>query len=63
MLDVVPPTLTSPARLSTVYVRQMRLWNYLLILVQVIPKKNVETDIVGDKIGRIFLGKQDLSEL
>ncbi|MCJ1451713.1 rRNA-binding ribosome biosynthesis protein rpf2 [Mycoblastus sanguinarius] len=27
------------------------------------PKKNVETDIVGDKIGRIHLGKQDLSEL
>ena len=26
-------------------------------------KKNVETDIVGDKIGRIHLGKQDLSEL
>ena len=27
------------------------------------PKKNVETDIVGDKIGRIHLGRQDLSEL
>lgn len=27
------------------------------------PKKNVETDIVGDKIGRIHVGKQDLSEL
>ena len=27
------------------------------------PKKNVETDLVGDKIGRIHLGKQDLSEL
>lgn len=27
------------------------------------PKKNVETDIVGDKIGRIHLGKQDLTEL
>lgn len=26
-------------------------------------KKNVETDIVGDKIGRIHLGRQDLSEL
>ncbi|KAL8722624.1 MAG: hypothetical protein Q9225_000930 [Loekoesia sp. 1 TL-2023] len=26
-------------------------------------KKNVETDLVGDKIGRIHLGKQDLSEL
>ncbi|KAL8842722.1 MAG: hypothetical protein Q9170_000378 [Blastenia crenularia] len=26
-------------------------------------KKNIETDIVGDKIGRIHLGKQDLSEL
>ena len=26
-------------------------------------KKNVETDIVGDKIGRIHLGKQDLGEL
>lgn len=27
------------------------------------PKKNVETDVVGDKIGRIHLGRQDLSEL
>jgi len=27
------------------------------------PKKNVETDIVGDKIGKIHLGRQDLSEL
>ena len=26
-------------------------------------KKNVETDFVGDKIGRIHLGRQDLSEL
>lgn len=27
------------------------------------PKKNVETDIVGDKMGRIHLGRQDLDEL
>lgn len=27
------------------------------------PKKNVETDVVGDKIGRIHLGRQDLGEL
>lgn len=27
------------------------------------PKKNITTDIVGDKIGRIHLGKQDLKEL
>ncbi len=27
------------------------------------PKKNVQTDIVGDKIGRIHLGKQDLKDL
>jgi len=26
-------------------------------------KKNIETDLVGDKIGRIHLGKQDLSDL
>ncbi|MCJ1257437.1 rRNA-binding ribosome biosynthesis protein rpf2 [Lignoscripta atroalba] len=26
-------------------------------------KKNVETDIVGDKIGRVHLGRQDLSDL
>lgn len=26
-------------------------------------KKNIETDVVGDKIGRIHLGRQDLSEL
>lgn len=27
------------------------------------PRKNVETDTVGDKIGRIHLGRQDLKEL
>ncbi|KAF2480378.1 Brix domain-containing protein [Neohortaea acidophila] len=27
------------------------------------PKKNVETDIIGDKVGRIHLGKQDLGQL
>ncbi|ESZ93753.1 Brix domain-containing protein-like protein [Sclerotinia borealis F-4128] len=27
------------------------------------PKKNITTDIVGDKMGRIHLGKQDLKEL
>ncbi|MCJ1408946.1 rRNA-binding ribosome biosynthesis protein rpf2 [Ptychographa xylographoides] len=27
------------------------------------PKKNIETDIVGDKMGRIHLGRQDLDEL
>ena len=26
-------------------------------------KKNVETDVVGDKMGRIHLGRQDLGEL
>ena len=26
-------------------------------------RKNVETDAVGDKIGRIHLGRQDLNEL
>ena len=31
--------------------------------VQAKRKKNVETDVVGDKIGRIHLGKQDLSGL
>lgn len=27
------------------------------------PKKNIQTDIMGDKMGRIHLGKQDLTEL
>ena len=27
------------------------------------PKKNISTDVVGDKVGRIHLGKQDLKEL
>jgi ribosome production factor 2 len=27
------------------------------------PKKNITTDSMGDKIGRVHLGKQDLSEL
>ena len=27
------------------------------------PKKNIETDIMGDKMGRIHLGRQDLKEL
>ncbi|KAL8907570.1 MAG: hypothetical protein Q9207_001307 [Kuettlingeria erythrocarpa] len=31
--------------------------------VEVKPRKNIETDIVGDKIGRIHLGKQDLTEI
>lgn len=31
--------------------------------IQAKSKKNIETDIVGDKIGRIHLGKQDLTEL
>ena len=26
-------------------------------------KKNIETDIVGDKMGRIHVGKQDLGKL
>ena len=26
-------------------------------------KKNIETDIMGDKVGRIHMGKQDLGEL
>ena len=33
------------------------------MLVQAKQKKNVETDIMGDKIGRIHLGKQDLGVL
>lgn len=35
----------------------------LTYTLQAKPKKNIETDIVGDKIGRIHLGKQDLTEL
>lgn len=31
--------------------------------VQEKPKKNIETDIVGDKVGRIHLGTQDLGDL
>jgi ribosome production factor 2 len=27
------------------------------------PKKNIQTDIVGDKVGRIHLGRQDLKDL
>ena len=34
-----------------------------MILLQAKPRKNVETDIVGDKMGRIHLGRQDLDEL
>lgn len=36
---------------------------FLIYTLQAKPKKNIETDIVGDKIGRIHLGKQDLTEL
>lgn len=32
-------------------------------LLQPTTKKNVETDLMGDKMGRIHLGRQDLSEL
>ena len=34
-----------------------------LTTVQAKTKKNIETDIIGDKIGRIHTGKQDLSQL
>ena len=27
------------------------------------PTKNVDTDVVGDKVGRIHMGKQDLATL
>lgn len=39
------------------------LWWTSLTFLQAKPKKNVETDIVGDKVGRIHLGKQNLGEL
>lgn len=26
-------------------------------------RKNIETDIIGDKVGRIHLGKQDLNDM
>ena len=32
-------------------------------LLQAKVKKNVETDLMGDKMGRVHLGRQDLSEL
>lgn len=32
-------------------------------MLQAKPRKNVETDTVGDKVGRIHLGRQDLKEL
>lgn len=35
----------------------------LMCPLQAKSTKNVETDIVGDKIGRIHLGRQDLGEL
>jgi len=38
----------------------------LLMLIrtsQAKTKKNIETDIMGDKVGRIHMGKQDLGEL
>lgn len=31
--------------------------------VQARSKKNIETDIIGDKLGRIHTGKQDLNKL
>ena len=34
-----------------------------LTIFQAKVKKNIDTDLVGDKIGRIHIGKQDLSEL
>ena len=35
----------------------------LILVLQPKTKKNVETDIVGDKMGRIHVGKQDLGKL
>ena len=43
----------------TMYVR--RRWR--LTTSQAKTKKNIETDVIGDKIGRIHTGKQDLSQL
>lgn len=36
---------------------------YLLTRSQVKEKKNISTDLIGDKVGRIHMGKQDLSTL
>lgn len=44
-------------------VRPDSMSSLLIFGLQARPKKNVDTDVVGDKIGRIHLGKQDLSEL
>lgn len=36
---------------------------YLTTRSQARSKKNIETDIIGDKVGRIHLGKQDLNDM
>jgi len=46
-------------RLDSGYLDAIR----MLTTVQAKTKKNIETDIVGDKMGRIHLGKQDLGQL
>lgn len=40
------------------------LWDQSLIFChQARTKKNIETDLVGDKVGRVHVGKQDMKEL
>lgn len=39
------------------------IWEANKSLLQPKQKKNIETDIVGDKMGRIHLGRQDLGNL
>ena len=33
------------------------------VFLQAKTKKNIETDTIGDKVGRIHMGRQDLSQL
>lgn len=48
---------------SAVYTFVCRFHLLTVIPLQPKNKKNIETDLIGDKVGRIHLGKQDLTQL
>lgn len=63
--DMWKESMRRPKGQEVRYARHM-LNTYVLAMLtnaQAKTKKNVETDIIGDKVGRIHLGRQDLSAL
>lgn len=60
--DVMKETLKKPRGNEVSFLASSYIIS-LLIIMQTRVKKNIETDLMGDKLGRIHVGKQDLSNL